>query len=277
MIEVLAHYYSATTRQITQIRLGKIQTTESDEHNTNALVEALRDEGFVRTRPSREEKEADGNLNWMAPVHGLTAAGVEFAKENGMSDPLEFNAERSVLNFQHDLKRADTRFRIELLCEEKGWILHWRKTDLYRTVEPDDLFAITKPETGDTSYVFFEQENKKKTFEKLYEKVRRYYDIYGTDKCLKEWGDFKTFTVIFQFSNEERRTNFLRFITGECDCRHYRGKLKHTCLPHGLREKPLKVSNIWTTTDELVAADIGGDIFKPLKDHATATRSFLAL
>lgn len=160
---------------------------------------------------------------------------------------------------------------MEQLCEREGWEFVGEHADLYRTIEPDRLFGIKKP-GREWIALPFEEENHKKTFEDLYIKAVRYYDYWDTAKCEREWGWFRQFHVLWQFPNKERMMNFVRFLAGECDCHYYRGKIRHTCLPHGLRKKPLLVSNFWFTHDELTK-DIGGKIWITPKDYATAVYS----
>jgi hypothetical protein len=214
--------------------------------------------GLVRTRPTKEEMEKNTGLRWFVPVHGLTGLGCEAAKHYEMGGARPFEAERSLLTLEHELKQADTQFALEQLCEKQGWKFFAAHNDLYRTVEPDRLFGIDKG--NGMIPLFYEEENRKKDFQDLYVKARRYHDYFNTEKCAKDWGWFKTFHVLWQFPNEERMTNFVRFLAGECDCRFYRGKIKHTCLAHGLQEEALKAPGFWFTHDELTK-DIGGRIW----------------
>ncbi len=241
--------------------MGKRDPTEIDERQTRQIIEDLRAEGYVRTLP------------YFSPVHGLTAPGVELAKERDFPHPKELFAEHSLFTLEHELKRGRMHELTEGLCEQNGWDLYWQKTDLFRMVEPDDLFAIKR--NGVSTYFFYELENKKKTFKDLYEKCRRYFDLYGTDKCRKLWGDFSTFNVIFQFANATRRTNFLEYLSGVCNCTYYRGKLRHTCLKE-TNGHPIKTTNFLFTTDELITKDIGGEIFATPKDYLERDYSFLS-
>ena len=127
--------------------------------------------------------------------------------------------------------------------------------------------------TFETRYYFLEAENEKKNFKKLSEKCGPYQKLYGTDQCLKQWGDFSDFKVILQFADRERRDNFRSHLAGECHCTYYRGKLKHTCNP----KAPLKSANFWFTTDAQMYGDTAGKIFTTPADYAAASYSFLDL
>jgi hypothetical protein len=262
VVEALANFGCGTSKDVARWRLGKLKPTATEERQTRRLIEDLRDEGYIRT------------FDYFDPVHGLTARGAGEAKTWQMQDPIEISPEHSLLTFQHDLKRAYTHEGIERLCDKNGWDLFWTKSDLYRTVEPDDMFIITRPDKKIA--FFYEEENEPKTFEKLYDKVRRYFDYWDTDKCLKQWGYFRTFNVLFQFSTEERMTNFLKYLNGHCHCLYYRGKLKHTCLP-GKKQKTITTTNFLFTTDEQIAKDIGGDIFKTPKDYEKVSYSLSSI
>jgi hypothetical protein len=266
VLEALANFGCGNCADITRWRLGKLNPTETQERQTRRILLDLRNNRFVRI--------FDKDLRKFDPVYGLTDKGVAEAKKWEMHDPIEISPEHSLLTFEHDLKRARTHEKIERLCDKNGWELFWQKSDLYRTVEPDDMFIITRPDKRIP--FFYEEENKEKTFEELYEKVRRFFDYWDTDKCLKQWGYFRTFDVLFQFPTEARMTNFLKYLNGYCHCLYYRGKLKHTCLP-GKGQKTIMTTNFLFTTDELIAKDIGGEIFKTPKDYQQRSYSLFTI
>ena len=246
VIEILANFGVATRNQIARLHFNTLQPTESNRRQIRQLTDDLEAGGYVRYLP------------WFKRVYGLTGKGVAEARDRDMSDPYELSPEKSLETIGHELKRTDTHAAIERLCEEENWELRWRKTDLYRTVDPDDLFAITKD--GRIHYFFFELENRRKTMEDLYAKVKRYFDYWDTEKCLREWGYFRKFNVLFQFPNGERMRNFIDFLAGKCNCTHYRGGIKHTCLPYGRKETPISASNFLFTHDKLMTTDPAGRI-----------------
>ena len=228
------------------------------------MLSSLRDDGLVRTRPTAAEIERNPRLRWFVQVHGLTELGCAATRHYQMGEGKEFEAEHSLLTIEHELKQAETQYRIEQLCEKANWNFFAQHADLYRTVDPDRLFGIDKG--AGFIPLFYEEENRKKDFADLYKKARRFYDYFDSEKCQKEWGWFRRFHVLWQFPNEERMMNVVRFLAGECQCHFYRGKIKHTCLPHGLREKALKVPTFWFTHDELTK-DIGGKIWVTPLDY----------
>jgi hypothetical protein len=256
VLEILATFGKATTRQVARFRFGEHTVTQ--EERTSRILSNLRADGLVRTLPAKDDIAKNPRLLFFVPVHGLTELGCEVAMHYGYGDPKPFEPEHSLLTLEHETKLADTHFRLEQFCESEGWAFSARQTDLAHSVKPDRLFAIDKGHGF--LPLFYEEENKKKDFQNLYEKAVRYFDYWDTYSCEREWGWFRKFHVLWQFPNEERMINFVRFLAGECQCTKFRGTVKHTCLPHGLRKKILKADTLWFTHDELTK-DIGGKIW----------------
>ena len=254
VIEILANFGVATRDQIARLHFGTRKPTEHNARQIRQLTADLEREGYVRWLP------------WLARVYGLTAKGVKEACARDMSDPYELSPEKSLTLVEHDLKRTSTHAAIEALAESMRWKLGWQKTDLYRTVEPDDLFRI-----NDT-YVFFELENHKKNHIDLYGKARRYSEYCAAGECLRDWG-FRNPHVLFQFATEERMRNFLDYLTGICNCTHYRGTIRHTCVRE-LRKAPIRASNFLFTHDAAVYGETAGKILRSAADYAARAYSF---
>lgn len=195
---------------------------------------------------------------WGTPpyAYGLSKQAVQYAKENfPWTDPKEFSSEHSPHTLEHEIKRARTHAKVVELCQKNGWELSWKKTDLKHVVDPDDAFEIVNPqlpEGKNVAHFFYEEENKKKDFEDLYEKFARYEKLYGTPDCKKHW-DFTKFWVIVQMPNEERRKNIL----------------------HYLATTNLKTRTFLFTTDELITTNPGGKIFLTPKDYENKAYGFL--
>lgn len=85
-------------------------------------------------------------------------------------------------------------------------------------------------------------------------KLGKYYEYYGTDKCEKEWIDFRQFRVIVIQRTHERRENLLKQLNKEYNHRMF-----------------------WLTTEPGYRYDIGGDIFNTPKDFEKVAYSFLGL
>lgn len=264
VLEVLANFYIATAKQVSGLRLGH-PPTEHDDRQTRQILLDLTNQGYVRHR------------DWKVRVYGLTAKGVAEATRREMSDACELTIEKSLELIPHELKRTATHAVIEALCETNAWPLRWQKTDLHRTIHPDDLISIAPSPDGNYRYIPFELENEKKTREALYAKAKTYFDYYDTDKCLTEWGYFRKFNPLFQFANEERMRNFLDFLTAQCRCVHYRGKIRHSCLPYGLQKPAIITNTFLFTHDTLVYNNPSGKILFTPADYATRAYSFADL
>jgi hypothetical protein len=116
--------------------------------------------------------------------------------------------EQSTRTLDHELEISYFHIAIKNLPLQ----LYWQQSDLKRGIHPDAYFALTdpsKPAGKNTLHYFLEIEKGKKTFEDLLKKLGRYYELYNTDKCVKEWG-FKQFRVIVIQKNEIRRGNLLK-------------------------------------------------------------------
>jgi len=153
------------------------------------------------------------------------------------------------------------------MCDKHDMELFWKKTDLNPNVKPDDVFAIKRE--GKITYYFFELENKRESFKEMLDKYKRYEDYFGTQKCRDEWKDFKTFTVVTQIRTEEARQNILRFLAGE-PVTEYRGGKGSTIV----NPTPIKRSNFWFTTDELVQK-LETKSFATPRDFKSVTYSLL--
>ena len=194
---------------------------------------------------------------------GLSFDGVLWAQENFQwTDPKELIKDHSPLTLEHEIKRARFHMKIVEMCDQHGFELFWKKTDLNHTVKPDDVFAIKRQEK--TTYYFFELENKRKSFKEMLEKYKRYEEYYGTQKCKDEWKDFKTFTVVTQIRTEEARQNILKFLAGEPVTEYRGGKGSAIVNP-----TPIKRSNFW------FAMEVEPFSFLTPKDYQKVAYSFL--
>jgi hypothetical protein len=75
-------------------------------------------------------------------------------------------------------------------------------------------------------------------------RLGKYYEYFGTDKCKKEWIDFRQFRVIVIQRTDEHRENFLRQLNKEYSHRRF-----------------------WLASEAGYKADIIGKIFLTPKDY----------
>jgi hypothetical protein len=183
--------------------------TEPNQASMRRTLSLLDKEGLVH----RERYiEPDRNFGGTTGVWGLTDKGVANGYEYSQGDycyglkPKTFD-EHSVRTLDHELEISYFHMALKKLPRR----LYWQQADLKRSVHPDAYFALTDPalpEGKNTFHYFLEIEKGKKTFDDLLKKLGRYYDLYNTDKCEREWG-FKQFRMIVIQKNDTRRANLL--------------------------------------------------------------------
>jgi Replication-relaxation len=258
VVEILANFGVGTWDQIAKLHFGE-SPTETNLRQVRQLTFDLENEGYIRFLP------------WFQRVYGLTAKGVAEAVQRDMSDPYELSPDKSLENVEHEVKRTETHAAIEALSDKHGWPLRWRKTNLYRTIEPDDLFTLQ------TTNFFFEEENKKKTHEALYAKAKRYFDYCDTQRCENQW-HFRKPYVLFQFATKERMMNFLDYLTGRCSdlCYERGGKMVHMCLKK-IGKPPITTGNFIFTFDEAIWNETDSTILYRASDYAKRSYSFAEL
>lgn len=148
------------------------------------------------------------------------------------------------------------------LCEDSGWTLYWQQTDLKtRTIHPDAYLAVTdprQPEGSNTHHFFLEIERSKASKYKdgepsILRKLARYYDLFDTPECEKDWG-FRQFRVIVVQRTEKRRMNL---------CRAFPEKYRHRMF--------------WLTAEPLYKGEIGGDIFLTPRDYHSTSYGLSAI
>jgi hypothetical protein len=87
---------------------------------------------------------------------------------------------------------------------------------------------------------------------KIIRNLGKYYAYFDTDKCEKEWANFRKFRVIVTLRNDERRRNLLKELEGK-----YKNRM------------------FWLTPEELFREDIGAAIFQTPRDFATTAYSII--
>jgi Replication-relaxation len=167
--------------------------------------------------------------------------------------------EHSARTLDHELEITLFHIRLKRFAEKTGLKLYWQQADLKRkSVRPDAFFALTdpsKPEGRNTHYFFLEIErskigNYRDGKPSILRKLAKYYDVFGTLACEKDWG-LRQFRVIVVQPTEERRRNL---------CNALRENYGHRMF--------------WLTVESLYKSDIGGQIFLTPKDHQSAFYGF---
>jgi Replication-relaxation len=254
VLEALIDYEVLTVKDLAQVIYGNTRkyTLDSVVRTTRIL-----ERRGLMNRIFFQPDEYQNKRGLLPFACGLSKQGVQWAYEHyPTSQPKEFSKDLSPLMLPHTL--AVTRFHVQLAdyCDRNNLEFYWRKIDLFHTVEPDAQFAIGR--NGSFTYYFYERERKRKTHKKLQDKFARYESYYGTDKCKKEWIDFKTFVVITQMRTEESRQNILNFLAGQPAI--WNGK-------RFVNDQPIKRSNFWFSTE------VNPFKFQTPKDYGTTEYS----
>jgi hypothetical protein len=123
--------------------------------------------------------------------------------------------EHSQRTLDHELAISDFHISLQQFCTNQDLDLHWRQSDLKRGIHPDAYFSITDPAKAgrNTHHFFLEIErskigNLKNGQPSILRKLARYYDVYNTADCERQW-NFQTFRVIVQVPSAARATNLL--------------------------------------------------------------------
>ncbi len=188
-------------------------------------------------------------------IYGLTDRAVD---EYG-GKPFDDHAARTL---DHELEISYFHIAVAQLCETDGRPLYWQQTDLKtKSIHPDAYFAITdleRPEGKNTHHFFLEVERSKVSSYKdgepsILRKLARYYDLFDTQACERDWG-FRQFRVVVVQRTEERRRNL------------------SSAFPKRYRHRMF-----WLTTEGLYQHDIGGEIFLTPRDRESVPRGFLTI
>jgi hypothetical protein len=229
---------------------------DSDVRTARHTLNLLYRGGLVNRIPYLDLDLESGGRTY---AHGLSDKGVKFC-ESLWPEAKTFD-EHSQRTLDHELEISFFHIALKKFCEKNKLKLHWEQSDLKCTVSPDAMFAITdpaKPEGKNTLFYFLEMERAKIGHYRdgepsIMRKLGKYYEYYGTDKCEKEWTDFRQFRVIVIQRTHERRENLLKQLNKEYNHRMF-----------------------WLTTEPEYKYDIGGDIFNTPRDWEKVGYSFLS-
>lgn len=249
----LAEYFCLTTNDLVGLIHGN--QSEPNQRSMRRALSILREENLVTRLPYLDLAASRGGRTF---AYGLSDRGVKFIKQSFLApNPPKTFDEHSARTLDHELAISYFHISLKRYAAVGGLELHWRQSDLKRGgVHPDAYFALTNPKESDdrnTHNFFLEIERAKKGFDALLEKLGRYYDLYDTEECGKQWS-FKQFRVVLVQSNELRRQNLHAELAGRYNHRMF-----------------------WLTTQPLTKTDMGGDIFKTPRDPASRIYSFESL
>ena len=130
-------------------------------------------------------------------------------------------------------------------------------------------FSAIKRE-GNITYYFFELENKRESFKEMLDKYKRYEDYFGHAEMQRRVEGLQD--VHRRHADQDGGSaaeNILRFLAGE-PVTEYRGGKGSTIV----NPTPIKRSNFWFTTDELVQK-LETKSFATPRDFKSVTYSLL--
>jgi hypothetical protein len=213
----LAEFFCLRPKDLVELVFAK--HTESNKASIRRTIAILDKEGLIHGEPYIEPNRDVGGPT---SVWGLSDKAIRndylFAALELYSQVKSFD-EHSARTLDHELEISYFHMAVKKLPRK----LYWQQTGLKRSIHPDAYFALTDPnlpENKNTFHYFLEIEKGKKTFEDLLKKLGRYYDLYNTDKCEKEWG-FRQFRVIVIQKNKTRRDNLLEELANKYNHRMF--------------------------------------------------------
>jgi len=256
VLETLAEFFALRTKDVTEL-LRRKSPNENDKRSTRRTLDLLRRDGLVhRLKYLDLDVEIEGGSYTYA--YGLSDKGVKFCRS--LWPQAKTFDEHSQRTFDHELEISYFHIALKKFCAKNNLKLYWQQSDLKCSINPDAMFAITdpaKPEGKNTLYYFLEIERAKighyvNGEPSIMRKLGKYYEYYGTDKCEKEWLDFRQFRVIVVQRTEERRKNLLKELHAELNHRMF-----------------------WLTTEPIYKDSIGTKTFLTPRDFDSAAYSFL--
>jgi hypothetical protein len=255
-LELLAEYFCLRTNDIAYL-IRQHVPNDNDKRSVRHTLYLLYNNGLVNRLPYLDLDHESGGVTY---VYGLSDKGVKFC--NSIWTQAKTFDEHSQRTLDHELEISIFHIALKRFCRERNLKLYWQQSDLKCTISPDAMFAITdinQPENKNTLYYFLEIERAKIGHyidgePSIIRKLGKYYEYYGTNKCEKEWLDFRHFRVIIVQRTGERRNNLLKQLSTQFNHRTF-----------------------WLATEADYKENIGGTIFKTPKDYESAAYSFLSV
>ena len=254
ILELLAEYFCLRTNDIAGLIRGRVPN-DNDIRTARHTLILLYQAGLVNRLPYLDLDLQAGGRTY---AYGLSDAGIKMCQSLWpLAKTFDEHSQRTL---DHELEISFFHMALKKLAAGNNLKLYWQQSDLKCTISPDAMFALTdpsKPEGKNTLYYFLEMERAKighyvNGEPSIMRKLGKYYEYYGTDKCEKEWLDFRQFRVIVIQRTDERRENLLRQLNKEYNHRMF-----------------------WLATEASYKTDIGGEIFRTPKDWEKVGYSFL--
>lgn len=255
---MLAEFFCLRARDLAELLYGRI--TDSTEASVRRTVDLLEKQGYVnKTFYRPDDYSGCGQIPYAC---GLSDAGLRriadelFLPREACGKTFD---EHSAGTVHHELGISRFHRALGHYCAERGFRCHWDQRNRNRAIAPDAYFAITdpvRPEGKNALHYFLEIErakigNMKNGEPSIIRKLARYYEYFNSDRCEREWQAFRRFRVIIVVRNDQKRRNLLAALSERHAHRMF-----------------------WLTTEDLVPADPGGEIFLTPKDYRDRAYSF---
>jgi hypothetical protein len=251
---LLAEFFCLRTNDIAELIRGRTPNP-NDKRSIRQTLTVLLRAGLVARLPYLDLDRVQGGVHY---AWGLSDKGVQFCKS--LWPFAKTFDEHSQRTLDHELEISFFHIALKNFAEKNRLKLYWQQSDLKCTVSPDAMFALTDPQKPDgknTLYYFLELERAKighyvNGEPSIMRKLGKYYEYYGTDKCQKEWTDFRQFRAIVVQRTQERMENLLKELNKQYNHRMF-----------------------WLTTEAAYKKYIDGEIFATPKDWGKVAYSFL--
>jgi len=251
VLKALAEFFCLSSKDLCVLIYR--QYTDISRASINRTLRLLEAESLIEWRQRTVHIRKTGSL---PVIYGLTKKGVDLAAQEGLVTPTTkiFKPNSDTL-LPHEYEISQFHLGLKTLCSAQGWKLYWQQYDLKCGVNPDACFAISK--NGAALWYFLEVEktkpgNFRDGESKIMRNLGKYHAYYDTDRCHKEWANFRKFRVIVTLRNEERSENLLKELSGK--------------YPHRM---------FWLTDEERYKRGMGDYIFRTPKDYKERTYGFL--
>jgi DNA-binding transcriptional ArsR family regulator len=252
ILEILAEYFCLRTNDVAEL-LRNRTPNENDKRSVRYTLGLLYRAGLVNRLPYLELDRESGGVTY---VYGLSDTGVKFCSSvYTLAKTFDEHSQRTL---DHELEISWFHMALKTFALKRNLTLYWQQADLKCTISPDAMFALTDPSREKSTLSYFLEMERAKIGHyqngepSIMRKLGKYYDYYGSDACLKEWGTFRQFRVIVVQRTDERRRNLLKELNAQYNHRMF-----------------------WLTTEGAYKKDIGGEPFATPKDLEKTQYSFL--
>jgi hypothetical protein len=226
---------------------------ENDLRTARRTLQLLWKEGLLNRLPYVEPGREHGSVSH---VYGLSDKGIESYGHDDARFIKTFD-EHSARTLDHELEISYFHLALKRFCQKHALDFHWQQADLKTaTIHPDAYFSIGKEDTWHHFFLEIERSkisNYKDGEPSIIRKLGKYYDLFDTRTCDKDWG-FRQFRVIVVQRTDERRRNL---------CYALQEKYRHRMF--------------WLTTEARYKEDIGAEAFLTPKDHQEKAYGFLTI